>query len=315
VGYEGSTRRVAVVVVTYDSAPLLADLVTSLDAGLAGLEWELVIADNASRDGTVARARELLPAVTVVETGGNLGYSAGINAGVAAARPHDAVLVLNPDVRLTPGCVATLAAALDEPRVGVAVPRLVDADGRLIWSMRREPTLLRALGEAFLGATRAGRRPALGEVVSDPAAYDTAVDTDWAEGSTQLISAACWQAVGEWDPSWFLYSEETDYGLRVRTAGWRTRYVPDARAIHLEGPSGTAPGLRALLLCNRVRLVARRRGLPAAAAYWTLTVAREGSRVALGRAGTTVALRALVSPRLMRAPRGPQWLADAVAAG
>lgn len=314
-GYEGSTRRVAVVVVTYDSAHLLADLVASLDAGLDGLEWQLVVADNASSDGTVARARELLPDVTVVETGGNLGYSAGINAGVAAARPHDAVLVLNPDVRLSPGCVAALAAALDEPGVGVAVPRLVDAHGRPIWSMRREPTLLRALGEALLGATRAGRRPALGEVVSDPAAYESAVDTDWAEGSTQLISAACWGAVGEWDPSWFLYSEETDYGLRVRAAGWRTRYVPGARAVHLEGPSGTAPGLRALLLCNRVRLVARRRGPLAGAAYWTLTVAQEGSRVALGRAGTTVALRALVSPHLLRAQRGPQWLADAVRAG
>lgn len=313
---EGSPRgtgaRVAVVVVTYDSAPLLDDLVASLDGGLAGLDWELVVADNASRDGTPDRVRELVPTATVVETGGNLGYSAGINAGVAAARPHDAVLVLNPDVRLEPGCVATLVAALDEPGVGVAVPRLVDAAGRPIWSMRREPTLLRALGEAVLGATRAGRRPALGEVVTDPAAYESAVDTDWAEGSTQLIGAACWAAVGEWDPTWFLYSEETDYGLRVRDAGWRTRFVPQAGAVHLEGPSGTAPGLRALLLCNRVRLVARQRGPVAAAGFWALTVLREASRVALGRAGTTVALRALVSPRLMHAERGPEWLAAAV---
>lgn len=311
-GGDGRAHRVAVVVVTYDSAPLLADLVDSLDAGLAGLDWELVVADNASSDGTVERVRELLPAATVIETGGNLGYSAGINAGVAAAAPHDAVLILNPDVRLAPGCGATLFDALAQPGVGVAVPRLCDADGRLIWSMRREPTLLRGLGEAFLGATRAGRVPALGEVVTDPAAYESATDTDWAEGSTQLVSARCWAEVGEWDPSWFLYSEETDYGMRVRAAGWRTRYVPDARAIHLEGPSGTAPGLRALLLCNRVRLVARHRGPAVGAAFWALTVAREGIRVALGRAGTTVALGALVSPRLMRSPRGPAWVAEAV---
>ncbi|WP_242497329.1 glycosyltransferase family 2 protein [Nocardioides oleivorans] len=311
----GGARRVAVVVVTYDSAPLLPALVASLDAGLAGLDWELVVADNASSDDTVARVRELLPGATVVETGGNLGYSAGINAGVAAAAPHDAVLVLNPDVRLEPGCAATLMDALDEPRVGVAVPRLADAGGRLIWSLRREPTLTRAMGEAFLGATRAGRVPALGEVVTDPASYDAAVDTDWAEGSTQLISARCWAEVGPWDPSWFLYSEETDYGLRVRDAGWRTRYVPEARAVHLEGPSGTAPGLRALLLTNRVRLVSRHRGRVVGSAFWALTVAREGIRVALGKAGTTVALKALLSPRLMRAERGPAWVAAAVDAG
>ena len=184
------------------------------------------MADNDSSDDTIDRVRELLPAVTVVETGGNLGYATGINAGVAAAAPHDAVLVLNPDVRLEPGCGATLVDVLDQPGVGVAVPRLSDAEGRLIWSLRREPTLLRALGEAFLGATRAGRLPVLGEVVTDPSAYESAGDTDWAEGSTQLISARCWAEVGVWDPSWFLYSEETDYGLRVRDAGWRTRYVP-----------------------------------------------------------------------------------------
>lgn len=304
-------RRVAVVVVTYNSVHLIDDLVASLDAGMSGVQWELVVADNASTDGTVERVRALVPGATIVETGANRGYSAGINAGVRVAAPHDAVLVLNPDVRLQRGCVATLAAALDDPRVGVAVPRLLDAEGQPIWSLRREPTLLRALGEAVLGATRAGRRAHLGEVVTDPGVYDTPTDTDWAEGSTQLIDAACWAAVGEWDDSWFLYSEETDYGLRVRDIGWRTRYVPEACAVHLEGPSGTAPGLRALLLCNRVRLVARHRGRPAAAAYWALTVAREGSRVALGRAGTTVALRALVSPRLMRAERGPEWLAAA----
>lgn len=310
-----STRRVAVVVVTYDSAPLLDGLVASLDAGLAGLDWELVVADNASSDDTVARVRALLPAVTVVGTGSNLGYSAGINAGVAAAEQHDAVLVLNPDVRLGEGCVAMLAAALDEPGVGVAVPRLTDARGHLIWSLRREPTLRRALGEAFLGATRAGRVPSLGEVVTDPAAYDAPGDTDWAEGSTQLISARCWAEVGPWDPSWFLYSEETDYGLRVRDAGWRTRYVPGAHAVHLEGPSGTAPGLRALLLTNRVRLVRRHRGPVVAAAYWALTVSREGIRVGLGRAGTRAALRALLSPRLMRAQRGPAWVAAAAETG
>lgn len=304
--------RVAVVVVTYDSASLLADLVDSLPAGLAGLDWELVVADNASSDGSLERASELLPTATLVATGGNLGYSAGINAGVNAARPHDAVLVLNPDVRLAPGCGALLVGALDEPGVGVAVPRLDDGAGRLIFSMRREPTLLRALGEAFLGATRAGRVPALGEVVTDAAAYDAPRDTDWAEGSTQLISARCWAEVGEWDPSWFLYSEETDYGLRVRDAGWRTRYVPAARAVHLEGPSGTAPGLRALLLCNRARLVRRRRGRLVGVGFWALTVAREAIRVAMGRAGTPVALRALVSPRLLRAERGPQWLAAAI---
>lgn len=305
----------AVVVVTYNSADLVSGLVASLEEGLRGLEWELVVADNDSRDDSVERVRALVPAATIVETGGNLGYSAGINAGVAAAGPRDAVLVLNPDVRLGPGCGAALFAALDDPRVGMSVPRLEDARGDLIWSMRREPTILRALAEAFLGATRAGRTPRLGEVVSDPAMYERGCDVDWAEGSTQLIGARCWAEVGPWDPSWFLYSEETEYGLRIRDGGWRTRYVPAARAVHLEGPSGSSPGLRALLLCNRVRLFRQRHGRVQSAAFWSLTVAREAIRVGVGRAGTSAALSALIDRRLLRRPRGPEWVADAARRG
>ncbi|REF31631.1 GT2 family glycosyltransferase [Calidifontibacter indicus] len=304
-------RRVAVVVVTFNSAPLLEELIASLPDGLAGLEWELVIADNGSSDGTIDCARALFPAVTVVETGGNLGYSAGINAGVAAAARHDAVLVLNPDVRLAAGCGVALMDALDGQGVGVAVPQLTDGAGRLIWSMRREPTLLRGLGEALAGATRAGRSAVFGEVVSSAVDYESVRDVDWAEGSTQLISTRCWAEVGEWDPSWFLFSEETDFGLRVRDAGLRTRFVPTARAVHLEGPSGTHPGLRALLLCNRVRLVAMRRGRPAGCAFWVLTVTRETIRIVTGRAGTVLALRALVTPGLLFGARGPEWVAAA----
>ena len=95
-------ERVAVVVVTYHSSRLLADLVASLGPGLAGVPWQLVVADNASTDDTVAVLRSLAPAARVVEMGRNAGYAAGINAAVAAADPHTALLVLNPDIRLAP---------------------------------------------------------------------------------------------------------------------------------------------------------------------------------------------------------------------
>jgi N-acetylglucosaminyl-diphospho-decaprenol L-rhamnosyltransferase len=143
---------VAVVVVTYNSERLLEDLLSSFDDGLKGVSWHLTVADNASADASVRTARRLAPAATIVEMGHNAGYAAGINAGVRAAAPHSAILVLNPDVRLMPGCVAELLGALG-PDTGIAVPRLVDGNGKLIESMRREPSLLRAWGDALPGAT------------------------------------------------------------------------------------------------------------------------------------------------------------------
>ncbi|MEU4619645.1 glycosyltransferase family 2 protein [Actinoplanes sp. NPDC023801] len=296
---------VLVAVVTYNSERLLPDLIDGLRVGLQGVKWHLTVADNDSRDGSVEAVRRLAPEATVVEMGRNAGYSAGINAAVAASPAHDAILVLNPDVRLTPGCVERLLQALNEPGTGIAVPNIVDGDGRLIYTMRREPSVLRALGDAFLGARRAGRFPLIGEVVADERLYAEERMTDWAEGSTMLVSAESWQRCGPWDEFFFLYSEETDFALRSRDAGLGTRYVPEAHAIHLEGDSRVSPGLWSLLTLNKVRLFRRRNGRVRAGAYWAALLLREASRAALGKAPSRAATRDLISPSRLREKPGP----------
>src|SRR6266545_1358730 len=89
-----SVETVAVVVVTYNSERLIADLVASLGPGLRGLAWHLTVADNASSDNTLSQVSHHAPQARIVEMGRNAGYAAGINAAVAAAEPHTAVLVL-----------------------------------------------------------------------------------------------------------------------------------------------------------------------------------------------------------------------------
>jgi N-acetylglucosaminyl-diphospho-decaprenol L-rhamnosyltransferase len=300
-----SGETVAVVVVTYNSERLLVDLVQGLDRGLHGLSWHLTVADNASSDGTVATLRRLAPDATVVEMGRNAGYAAGINAAVAAAPPHTAILVLNPDVRLEPGCVTTLLATLNTAGTGIAVPYIVDGTDNIIFTLRREPTILRALGDALLGARRAGRYPLLGEVVTDELRYRREGVTDWAEGSTMLISGECWRRCAPWDESFFLYSEETDFALRARDAGFATRFNPAARAVHLEGDSRHSSKLWALLTLNRVRLYRRRHGLARTIVYWAILVLREASRASLGKRTSRAAARDLLSPAKLREVPGP----------
>jgi GT2 family glycosyltransferase len=300
---------VAVVVVTYNSEHVLGGLVSSLPSGLRGVDWSLTIVDNGSDDDTVATAHRLAPEATVIATGRNGGYAAGINIGIAASVPHTAVLVLNPDVRLGAGCVAELLTALRRPGVGIVAPRLVDRNGELIESQRRVPTIARALGDALLGARRAGRIGRLGEVVTDPRAYTTPRPTDWAEGSTLLVSAECLAACGPWDETFFLYSEETEFALRAADHGFATVFVPSASAVHLEGDSAGSPSLWPLLVTNRVRLYRRRHGRTATAVFWGVVTVREGSRAAMGRATSRAAFASLVSPARMRARPGPDWVA------
>ena len=304
-----TSLRVAICVVTYNSGPLIADLVASLDGGAEGVVPTLVFSDNSAGDETLEEIRRHAADATVVRNPRNPGYAAGINAAIRAAGPQDAYLILNADVRLDRGCIAALAASLT-PEIGIVVPLLRDAEGVRISSLRRRPTVLRAWGDALFGAERVGRFPLLGEMVTDPASYESAHQAEWAEGSTQLVSAECWTTCGGWDESYFLYSEEAEYDLRIRAHGKTLWYQPRATAQHLEGGSADNPRQWSLLMANRVKLFRATHGRPATAAFWAAAVAREGSRSLLGKKTSRAALRDLVRPSRLRQPRGPRWLSD-----
>jgi GT2 family glycosyltransferase len=302
------SERVTLVVVTFNSAEVLPGLLGSLPDGLAGTDHRLVVVDNGSSDESVRLVRDVTPHATVVLMERNAGYAAGVNAGIAAASDDTAVMVLNADVRLAAGCVPALLRGLREPGTGIAVPRLTDGRGALIYSMRREPTLTRELLETILPTRRIRYLRDLGVMVLDPDTYATETTTDWAEGSTQLISRECLDACGPWDESFFLFSEETEFDLRARDLGFATRYVPNARATHLEGGSAQDPAKWALLCRNKIWLFRRRNGRVRSAAFHACAIVREGTRAAMGRATSRAALRVLVSPRRLRTPAGPEWL-------
>jgi GT2 family glycosyltransferase len=287
---------VTVVTVTYNSARVLPGFLAALPAALADVERsEIVVADNASHDDSVDLAERSGLGVHVVQTGRNAGYAGAFNAAVAAAAPTRSFLLVNPDVRLGPGAVAALMRALTLPDTGIAVPRLEDEDGSLLPSQRREPTVLRALGEAVLGGTTAGRWPLLGELIVKPSAYDHPAAVAWASGAAMLISSECLRTVGAWDESFFLYSEETEFALRARDHGWLCRYTPDARATHLGGEAHTAPWLYSLLTRNRAELYRRRHTRVSTAAFRGVLLLGESLRAAAGRPTSRAAVRALLS--------------------
>ncbi|MDQ4129509.1 MAG: glycosyltransferase family 2 protein [Actinomycetota bacterium] len=296
---EAEGPEVTVVVVTHNSAELLAAFFAALPSALSGVNGhEVVVADNLSRDGTLELVTELQPGATLVDLGRNAGYAAGINAAIRRASGNArAVLVCNPDVRLHSGSVRRLLDGLTHPGVGIAVPRLLESDGRLALSLRREPRILRALGEALVGGTRAGWLTPFGEVVCDPRRYERPGCADWACGAVMLISRRCLESVGPWDETFFLYSEETEFALRARDAGFALRYVPDAVATHLGGDRHVSSQLWTLLTINRVRLYSRRNGRLRTATFWAVVTLNEALRALAGRAAARAALPVLLRPR------------------
>ncbi|WP_329280439.1 glycosyltransferase family 2 protein [Streptomyces sp. NBC_01451] len=296
---------VAVIVVTWNSASVLPGFLDALPDGMTGLDWRLVVADNDSADDTVEVLRTLAPDATVVQTGRNAGYAAGVNAALGAAGEYGTVLICNPDIRMREGCAKRLVDSLGEG-VGIAVPLLYEEGSDTPHrSLRRESSVARAFGEALIGNTRAGRFPRLSELVTDPAAYRGPTRADWATGALMAVSGDCLAVCGQWDESFFLYSEETEYCLRARDRGYATQLEPTAEAVHLGGDSQVSPRLWTLLTLNRVRLYRKRHGPLATAAFRTAVLLRETSRAALGRPAARAAAAALARPGALRRTPGP----------
>ncbi|MDE8588530.1 WecB/TagA/CpsF family glycosyltransferase [Arthrobacter sp. NQ4] len=250
----GEPAEVAVLIVTYNSEDRLPFLVEDLRREVGDQSIKVVVADNSPTTATIDALADQ-PDVHIFATGGNLGYAAGINLAMQRAGAADAFLVLNPDMRLEPGCVAALRLRMRASNAGVVVPLLRDDDGSLYPSLRREPTVSRAMGDAVLGSRLPLRPGWLSEMDFDPSSYVRPHQVDWATGAALLIDSLVARRVGDWDERYFLYSEETDFLRRVRRAGASVWFEPAAQVIHSRGGSGSSPALDALMAANRVRYI------------------------------------------------------------
>lgn len=261
VGFAGprDDADVAVLIVTFQNGREIAPLINSLRAEARDQRLRVVVADNASTDDTL-RKLAAYPDVVVCETGGNLGYAAGVNVAARHAGDVGALLVLNADLEVSPGSIWKLRQRQSAVGAGVVVPRIWDSRGQTYLSLRREPSLLRGLGDAVFGGRWSTRPAALSEIVRSPRVYDEARIIDWATGAALLIDRDVARRVGDWDESFFLYSEETDFLRRVREKGATIWYEPEAVVRHSQGGSGSSVALDALMAVNRIRYAAKHSG-------------------------------------------------------
>lgn len=297
-------RRLAAVVVTYNNESDISRLLASIPAAATGLDVSTIVVDNGSSDQTRALARQF--GVTVLNTGRNAGYAGGINVGRRAIPDDvDAVAILNPDLVLRPHALTRLAECLTAGDVGVSVPMVLNPDGSVFASLRRDPTILGALGEAAFGDRWPSRPAMFSDTLRKAATYRSGKAVAWASGACWVVAADCDHRVGAWDESFFLYSEEVDYARRVREAGFTIEYVPEAVVEHVGGASGRGATTSALMAVNRVRDYERHHGRAATLAFRTAVAARHFARS--GRRDDRAALVALM--RRSSWPRLPSRLA------
>jgi GT2 family glycosyltransferase len=231
--------RIAVILVHYRTPELAAAAVEALrcDARQSGLEIEGILVDNGSDEGGRALL-ESLPFARL-DAGANLGFAGGVNLGVARSRA-ETIVVMNPDVRVLPGCLGALVDALSAG-AAVAGPRFYwDEARRMLLPPAEERSraaellaLLATREERWaVRARRRWRRHARRHWEARRPLESYALS-----GSLLALTRAAWDRVGPFDEGFRLYFEETDWLRRAERIGLPACYVPAAEAIHLHGRS------------------------------------------------------------------------------
>ncbi|GAA1732177.1 hypothetical protein GCM10009809_29580 [Isoptericola hypogeus] len=303
---EQARSGLAVVVVSYASHQLLADNLarTARSADL------VVVVDNRTDDAERAAVRGLAGTRGwhVVEPADNLGFGAGMNAGVARALELGAteLLLLNPDAWMAPDGVAGLHAAVREEPWALVVPRIERPDGT-VWASGITDLYLRD------GTMHARRRRPPGMVVGRDV-------EEWVSGACVALSSMLWDKIGGFDSSYFLYWEDVDLSRRARDAGGRLVVLDDVVAVHDEGGThrdarrGPAKSATYYRYSVRNRMLYARRWLaPEGVRRWRRASLRaawkvllQGGRRQILTVRPVVAVsRGLVEGLLVRAPARP----------
>ena len=210
---------------------------------------ETFVVDNASTDGSADMVRERFPGVHLIESEENLGFARANNRAIRRSGGRY-VLLLNSDTLVREGAITRMLSFMDRHRqVGVLGPALLNDCGDVSPSWAQFPTLVSELFERHPRT----RKPFLDHMRSSQ--DSNAYEVDWMAGACLLVRRQAIDQVGLMDERFFLYSEETDWCRRIKSAGWLNVYYPEARVVHVEGASSVRDRPRTLLLLNRSKIL------------------------------------------------------------
>jgi N-acetylglucosaminyl-diphospho-decaprenol L-rhamnosyltransferase len=229
---------VSVVIVTYRCREEARECLDTLYGWPPAVDFETIVLDNASGDGTPELVRRKFPDVCVLELAENVGFARGVNRAAELAQGEH-LLLLNPDALVHPRAIERLVRfAAAHPGHGLYAGKNLEADGTVnatsvrglpsLWSLACFATMLSAAfpGSRMFDPESLGRWP-----------RNSIREVGAAIGSFLLVRREAWEALGGFDTRFFMYSEDVDLCLRAANAGWRPVFVPDAVVTHKRGAS------------------------------------------------------------------------------
>lgn len=233
-------NELSICIVTLDSREIILTCLASLFENVEGLDFDVVVVDNHSTDGTADDVRARFPKVRLIHNNENVGFSRAVNQGLRSCSARYYIL-LNPDAVVIDQAIEKLVEFMDShPQAGICTPRVLNRDGTLQYQCRRGEARPWEVFSYFSGLSRLfPRDPRFTGYLMTHLDDDQVHEVKAVSGSCMMIRREVIDQIGYLDEQFFAYQEDADYSFRARRAGWKIYYVPDARVIHYGGMGGS----------------------------------------------------------------------------
>lgn len=222
---------VSIVILSYKTKNLLKDCLDSLFNILKGVDYEVIVVDNSSKDGSVEMVKKTFPKVRVLENGSNVGFSKGNNIGAKNAK-GDYLLFLNSDTQVLDNGIKEMVGYLDKnEEAGIIGGLLVDNKGKPARSYGKFYNLFNVFLMLLFG-----ERQELGRV-----SHKNLASVDWVSGGFMMVRASLFNKLDGFDEDFFMYIEDVEFCLRAKKMGFKVYFSPDAKVRHIgQGSSNRA---------------------------------------------------------------------------
>ena len=244
---------VSIVVISFNTKDITIDCLKSVVNFTKDVNYELIVVDNASTDGSDKAIEEFSKKhknTIFVKKKNNLGFGGGNNVGMERAKGRY-ILLLNSDTKLHEDSISAMVEWMDaNSDAGVATCQLKNIDRSIQATGGKFPTLLRVVGwSLFLDDIPMWSRlfgsyhPHIPSSAFGDDYYRKSHVQDWITGAFMMIKQEAYESVGGFDSKFFMYTEDVEYSYRFRRQGWKIWYVPITSILHIGGASSSGAGV------------------------------------------------------------------------
>jgi len=238
-------KDLSIIIVNWNTGALLTQCVDSIKNTVKGIDYEIIVTDNASTDDSIARLEKTHNNVEIIKSEKNLGFAAGNNLALSRCKGKN-IMLLNPDTLLTEGAVDKMTDYLENHSgTGVVGPSLTDEKGNI------HPSTAGSFPELFVifcevsGLTKLFPSSSRIRGLYMRSKKQKPLEVDWVSGACIMLRHKVFDKTGPLNESFFLYFEDQEWCYRIKKKGYKIIFLPQAKVIHFENQSVLKVGEKA----------------------------------------------------------------------